>query len=378
MTFPTGLNVGETIAIQSPVHLSEVLTSASEKNHSVLPFGGGTCLSTGTPTDHEFIALDMTSISGIDNYVPTDMTASFRAGTSLREVREALAANGQELPIDLAGDDAGTIGGLVATGFSGPRRFGQGTLKDLIIGCEYVRGDGMIAKAGGMTVKNVSGFEISRLLHGSWGSLAVLTRINLKVLPKARVDRTFAWTDSTLESALDRQLRLLETFPGCIALQTRQVDGGFTTAIRFVGRESAMQAYQQEVVDAEGQPSAVVEDDSLWHPQSASETQPQVVANNPVIESRALATKFAELGGFDGMAISLPTGTVTARIDPATVSVADISNIATGLWMIDGGAADWKREGFVWGPDRADQTVAQSVKQQFDPAGILNRGRLFV
>ena len=378
MNFPTGLNVTETIAIESPRHLGDVLADASEKNQPVFPVGGGTCLGTGSTSEHGFVALDMTRLNGIDNYVPTDMTASFQAGTPLSDVRAALAANGQELPIDLSPGDGGTIGGLVATGYSGARRYGQGTLKDLIIGCEYVRGDGMLAKAGGMTVKNVSGFEISRLLHGSWGSLAVLTRVNLKVLPKARVDRTFAWIDADLQMALDRQLRLLESFPGCIALQTRAADGGFQTAIRFVGREPAVDAYQQELASAEGEPTASFEDDSLWLPESTEQNYPRLVASNPVSESRTLALALSEAQGIDGLSVSLPTGTVSARIDSGAVSLPEIGALATGLWMVEGGEPGWKQDGSVWGPAREDRSVAQSVKQQFDPAGILNRGRLFI
>src|SRR5699024_1400043 len=126
------------------------------------------------------------------SYEPADLTASFHAGTTLAEVNDILGEQGQELPLDMPQADRATIGGLVATGFYGPRRLGSGTLKDLLIGCAYVRGDGLVAKAGGMLVKNVSGFEISRLLHGSWGSLAGLTSINLKVVPKPKADFTFS------------------------------------------------------------------------------------------------------------------------------------------------------------------------------------------
>lgn len=375
MTFPQGLNVTETIAIETAEHLGEIL---AERDTPVLPIGGGTCLSTGLPTDHDFLAIDMSNIRGIDNYVPTDMTASFQAGTPLSEIRAVLAENGQELPIDLSPDDAGTIGGLVATGFSGPRRFGQGTLKDLIIGCEYVRGDGMLAKAGGMTVKNVSGFEISRLLHGSWGSLAVLTRINMKVLPKTRADRTLVWLDADLQQALDRQLRLLESYSGCISLQTKSVDDGYQTAIRFVGREPAVADYQQQVESSEGAPISFFEDSSWWNPTAATATSPQLVANNTVADTRSLALKLGETAGISDLSISLPTGTVNAVIDPAKTSVAPISEIAHGLWMIEGGDYIWKQGAAIWGEERPDRAVAASIKQQFDPAGILNRGRLFI
>lgn len=373
-----GLNIRGTVMVESPQHLADALLDANERDVPVMPVGGGTYLSTGTSTDHEFIALDLSGLTGIDTYVPTDMTASFQAGTSICEVRAALAENGQELPLDLAADDAGTIGGLVATGYSGARRLGQGTLKDLLIGCEYVRGDGLLAKAGGMTVKNVSGFEISRLLHGSWGSLAVLTRVNLKVLPRPRVDRTFVWHDADLATALDRQMRLFVAYPGCIALQTSTRGEHVDTAIRFTGRESAIADYEQQLATSEGTPDAIHDDASVWIAFAATGNAPHLVASNSVEHSRELALRLNETSGITEQTVSLPLGTVRAGISPEALSAADVAGIVTGLWMIEGGDSGWKAAATIWGTEWADRAVAVSIKQQFDPAGVLNRGRLFI
>ena len=124
------------------------------------------------------------------SWEPADLVLSVRAGTTFAEVQPELGEHGQEIPIDVAYPERATIGGLIATGFAGPRRLRSGSFRDLLIGCEYVRGDGLVANAGGMVVKNVSGFEIPRFLHGSWGALAVLTTVNLKVTPKPRHDGT--------------------------------------------------------------------------------------------------------------------------------------------------------------------------------------------
>ncbi|MCO5216881.1 MAG: FAD-binding oxidoreductase [Thermomicrobiales bacterium] len=371
-------NITDTVHIESPQHLSEVLHEASQQDQPVLPIGGGTCLSTGNRTDHGFLALDLTGLSGIDDYIPTDMTASFRAGTSLTEVRVALAENGQELPIDLAEDDGGTIGGLVATGFSGPRRLNQGTLKDLLIGCEYVRGDGLIAKAGGMTVKNVSGFEMSRLLHGSWGSLAVLTRVNLKVLPIARVDRTISWRDDSVSDGLGRQRTLLAALPMATSAQTVRDNAGVITSIRFVGRGGAVDDYLARAEAAVGAPVAESEGSQDW-------VVPQPSADTPVLictaEGSELESVADSLNGTEGVIevrISLGTTTLWASIDPQRLAIEPLTDLATGMWKIEGGSDTWKGDRSVWGSSREDFAVAQSVKNGFDPNNILNRGRLFV
>lgn len=373
-----GLNIENTVRVESADHLAEVLCDASESGTSVLPIGGGTCLSTGHAVDHEFLALDLTGLSDVMDYVPTDMTAGFLAGTPVSTVRETLAEYGQELPIDLAGDDAGTIGGLVSTGFSGPRRYGQGTLKDLLIGCEYVRGDGLMAKAGGMTVKNVSGFEISRMLHGSWGSLAVLTRVNLKVIPKPRADRTLLWGDADVESAVLRQERLLTQFSGALAMQTMQRTDGWVTAIRFTGRDSAVDDYERQAIQQEGEP---ISDDSpagIWTAAPCSADRPQVVVSSPVEDVHQIVSDLTATDAVSNMSISLGTGTIRAQLNPEVISASHLADISSNLWMIEGGDDSWKRDMSIWGPQRPDRAVMQSIKQQFDPANILNRDRLFI
>lgn len=373
-----GLNIAKTVSVESPEHLSEVIGEASTADMPVIPVGGGTCLDTGYPADHEYIAIDTSQMSGILDYTPTDMTAGFLAGTPMRLVIERLAENGQELPIDLAVDDEGTIGGLVATGFSGARRYGQGTLKDLLIGCEYVRGDGLIAKAGGMTVKNVSGFEISRMLHGSWGALAVLTRVNLKVVPKPRVDRTLTWHDRDVDSALGRQQRLLEQFPGAIAIQSRQHPDSWQTSIRFTGREPAVDDYQKRATDLEGAMTVLDANRELWSTDWSSGENPQIIVSVSADELDQVAKRLVDNGGVNGLSVSYGTGSIRARIEPEVFDTESLTALNANLWMIEGGSDAWKRKVSVWGPDRADHAVMKSIKQQFDPANILNRGRLFV
>lgn len=370
--------ISDNVAIETSEHLSEVVRQANENDTPVLPIGGGTCLSTGHPVEHPFISLDMRGLNGVMEYVPTDMTASFLSGTPVGEVRSVLAENGQELPIDLADDDAGTIGGLVATGFSGPRRYGQGTLKDLLIGCEYVRGDGLLAKAGGMTVKNVSGFEITRLLHGSWGSLAVLTRVNLKVIPKARVDQTLVWQDASLDETLARQQRLLAGYPAAIALQSVQHSDCWETSIRFAGRDVAIDAYIREVSDLVGVPDGIFTGSEIWSMPAATVDVPHLIVSGTQHQSLQTIQHLAQQEFAAEMSVSFGIGTVRVQINPELFLSGDVETLGSNLWMIEGGSDDWKAKLPVWGPERPDRFVMQSIKMQFDPGSILNRGRLFV
>jgi glycolate oxidase FAD binding subunit len=136
--------------------------------------------------------LDTRSHRGIVAYDPTELVITARAGTPLVELNAILDDANQMLPCEppLFGG-AGTLGGAVASGLSGPRRPWSGSMRDFVLGCRVITGDGDHLRFGGQVMKNVAGYDMSRLLAGSFGSLGVLTEISLKVLPKPRAQRSF-------------------------------------------------------------------------------------------------------------------------------------------------------------------------------------------
>jgi glycolate oxidase FAD binding subunit len=136
--------------------------------------------------------LDTRSHRGIVAYDPTELVITARAGTPLSELNAVLDDANQMLPCEPPlFDGAGTIGGAVASGLSGPRRPWAGSMRDFVLGCRVITGDGDHLRFGGQVMKNVAGYDMSRLLAGSFGSLGVLTEVSLKVLPKPRERRSF-------------------------------------------------------------------------------------------------------------------------------------------------------------------------------------------
>ncbi|MGO4321405.1 glycolate oxidase subunit GlcE [Pseudomonas sp. KB_12] len=131
--------------------------------------------------------LDTRVHRGIVHYDPTELVITARAGTPLRELLAALDAAGQRLPCEppAFGDDA-TVGGMVAAGLSGPRRPWAGSVRDFVLGTRLISGHGTLLRFGGEVMKNVAGYDLSRLLAGSFGCLGVITEVSLKVLPKPR------------------------------------------------------------------------------------------------------------------------------------------------------------------------------------------------
>ncbi|WP_322008717.1 glycolate oxidase subunit GlcE [Paraburkholderia sp. J12] len=132
-------------------------------------------------------SIDTRAHRGIVNYDPTELVVTVRAGTPVAELDEVLDAAGQMLPCEPAAfDGAATIGGVVATGLAGPRRPWAGSVRDFVLGCRVITGEGRHLRFGGEVMKNVAGYDVSRLMTGSYGCLGLLTEVSLKVLPKAR------------------------------------------------------------------------------------------------------------------------------------------------------------------------------------------------
>jgi glycolate oxidase FAD binding subunit len=149
----------------------------------VIPVGARTHSEVGDPVDRPPDALDVRAPAGIVDYEPADLTVRVRAGTSVRELDAALAEHGQECALDPR-DRAATVGGVLATGLTGPRRLRTGPLRDCVLEVKFLTADGALVRGGGPTVKNVTGFDLPRLLVGSLGTIGVLVEVILRCRPR--------------------------------------------------------------------------------------------------------------------------------------------------------------------------------------------------
>ena len=153
--------------------------------------GGNTKAFLGRARHRETIELDTRSHSGIVRYEPTELVITARAGTPLSQLTDALEAAGQMLPCEPPEfDGRATVGGAVASGLCGPRRPWSGAVRDYVLGCRLVTGEARHLRFGGEVMKNVAGYDMSRLSAGSYGCLGLLTEVSLKVLPKPRASRS--------------------------------------------------------------------------------------------------------------------------------------------------------------------------------------------
>lgn len=165
--------------------------AARERGAAVRIQGAGTWLQGGRPVE----TVDTLSVAddrGIVEYVPGDLTLTARAGTPLAEIAAATAANEQWLPLDPWGGDAGTLGATVSTATAGPYAHAMGLPRDVVLGVELVSGAGQVIRAGGRVVKNVAGFDLTRLVVGSWGTLGVITEVTVRLRARSEATRTVA------------------------------------------------------------------------------------------------------------------------------------------------------------------------------------------
>lgn len=177
---------------------------------TALEFGGGDTFQNQQSQDNNQPNEDLQSIDSLSleqftqliDYPSRDMTVTVQAGMTLAELQRTLAAEGQQLPIDVPYAAQATVGGVLACDVSGPRRFGYGTLRDYLIGVEAVDGQGRVFHAGGKVVKNVAGYDLCKLLIGSLGTLAVITEATFKVRP---LPAAGSWVHAAFEHATDAE-----------------------------------------------------------------------------------------------------------------------------------------------------------------------------
>lgn len=165
--------------------LTDAFRQAADESRTVDLRGAGTLLG-GRDAPPEAIAVPAGMVDDVVSYEPADLVIRVGAGMTVEALDEALAPHGQECPIDQVADGPSTLGGRIASGLGGPRAGGIGPVRDHLLGLTIVRGDGRSAHVGGSTVKNVSGFDLPRLLCGSWGTLAAIVDVTLKLRPRPR------------------------------------------------------------------------------------------------------------------------------------------------------------------------------------------------
>jgi glycolate oxidase FAD binding subunit len=375
----------------STAEVAALLRAAAAAGLAVVPRGAGTKLTWGRPPERADLVVDLSRMSAVQDHAAGDLIVDVQAGTPLTAVQDAVAGAGQQLALD---DPLGgaTVGGALATNLSGARRVRYGSARDLLIGVTLVRADGVIAKAGGRVVKNVAGYDLGKLVIGSFGTLGVITEavFRLHPLPAARRLVTTGFERPEEAQRLVQAVVHAQVVPTAVEVD-RPAEGPGTVAVLLEGIEAGVAgrvATTRQLLGAAAEESDVPGDWGAFPGAGADGDRPTLLkATFPLSGlARVLATARSaadeaglglHLRGSGGAGVLY--GAVPAGAQPTVVLTlverlrGECAVLGGALVVLDA-PAEVKAIVDTWGPVPA-LALMRRVKDQFDPERRLAPGR---
>jgi glycolate oxidase FAD binding subunit len=212
----------------------EIVKFAAAEKLAIIPIGAGTKFGMIPRPQRYDVALDMTALDRIAAYDPADLTLSVEPGVPLQRLAGVLAGHRQFLPLQVPFLNRATVGGAIASGIDSPLRQLYGTARDFVLGMEFVTGEGRVAKSGGRVVKNVSGFDLHKLMIGSFGTLGIITRINFRTFPMPATTHAFVAFFETVKGAAAMRQGVAQS-----ALRPLSLEILNPAAVRLLSNDSA-------------------------------------------------------------------------------------------------------------------------------------------
>ena len=424
-----GITPALSVSPASPEEIAAILRLANERDLVVAPSGEFTRQQVGGIPERIDVLLRTERLNQIRNYDPGDLTVSVGAGIRLADVQSALGEHQQWLPYDPPHQKTASIGGLLATAAFGPLKSGFGGLRDFCIGIQFVSGEGTIAKGGGRVVKNVAGYDLMKLMIGSYGSLAVITGANFKVFPRPRQTRTFVCSLSSLKDAIAFRNQVLRSplTPICVELvssraleylcdppvahdpdeyvPTKPVSAPSTEwqlVVRVSGSDNVLARCRKElgspvVRELEGDSESEFwswvsqfEFSVLDRHRNAMIVYAHSTIQNVEAVAQALERSALDYNFFPAMLGRVATGNLVLAFlplpvdPPAAMQYANCASAFRALLpagcsaMVTQCPKEAKAYFDVWGSTPTDIELMRGVKRALDPKKILNRGRFIV
>ena len=371
--------------------------------------GHGSKRAIGRPAQTD-LTLDLSTLTGVTLYEPEELVLSAKSGTPLAEIEALLAANGQQLAFEPM-DYAGIFGGVLAANVSGPRRIKSGAGRDHFLGFCAVSGRGETFKSGGRVVKNVTGYDLCKLIAGSWGTLAAMTEVTIKVLPRPETEQTLVVRGLEPARAIEAMTSAMGSscdvsgaahLPAGVAVRVEAGDiaADAVTALRLEGFSPSV-AERKRMLEALMQPfgelatleapasralwaavrdvapfaadrsnrSARQDEQPLWRISTAPSRGAELAA---MIASAAQAQMFYDwAGGLIWVALGACDDAGAALVQRAVAATGGHATLVRAPASVRA-AID------VFAPqDAAVAALTKRVKESFDPRGVLNPGRMW-
>ncbi|MGB8885654.1 MAG: FAD-binding oxidoreductase [Candidatus Korobacteraceae bacterium] len=405
-----GVAPGIAVAPASADEIAAVLRFANEHGLSVVPAGGFTRQQGGNLPPQVDVLLYTSRLTEVDHYDPGDLTVGIGAGCTVAQLSAMVGADGLLFAGDAALPERSTVGGLLATGMSGPLRQGYGGLRDYCIGIKFVTGDGRKAKGGGRVVKNVAGYDLMKLLIGSQGTLAIIVGASFKLFPAPRRTRTFVAEFATPAEAMDFRNLVLRSplSPIClelvspvagVLLPAGKASGAWSIYVRAAGSDPVLARYRAELGTAVSHEVEEQNERDLWRAlsdfsHSVAQQHPRSLLISlalPLSEVQPALTDLAKAGEANGLELAVigrvGVGHLLAGLWPASgaeVTLVSFINTVSALrnrLLRDASLAvlhcppEARHHVTAWGPTPTDLESMRAVKRALDAKDILNRGR---
>jgi len=371
--------------------VGRVLEWASREKLCVMVRGSGTKMDCGIPPRQIDILMSMTRLNAVVAHRHGDLTATIQAGAKLSDVNRALSQHGQWIPLDPPSADRATIGGVVATNDSGPRRHRYGAPRDLIIGVEFARADGRLAKGGGIVVKNVAGYDLPRLLTGSFGSLGVIITATFKLYPLTTASRTLVVEPSTAAELGHLAVKIsgshltptaleFATHPLRLIIRFESIEASVAQQSETASKLLAESGYEVRTFSGSAE-------EQFWqnHTRLADDDRgallkvsvlPTELAETLAVIERLAGKRGYVAAGRAGAGVFLLRITEEVQLQKRVIDgLRDALQIGRGSAVVTKCSPELRSHVDVWGPIGDGLSLMKAVKQQFDPAGILSPGR---
>lgn len=376
----------------TPEELRDQLADAGRANRSVEVFGANSKHLMGGPRAPASVQISTTHLNRIIQYEPRDLTVSVQAGMRFADLSRELARHGQMIPLDGPWSSEATVGGMIAANISGSRRRLYGTARDLVIGMQFATLDGKLVQSGGMVVKNVAGLDMAKLLIGSFGTLAAITSVNFKLTPVPPVARTLLFRFPDAKSAVEARNAALQGVLTPVAVDIlnprlcahlQLPETNFLLALQFAGNQEVIGRSTREAEKlGVARALAGAGEQEFWNAiQTMTPRHLETCKDGCVVRvSTTLADVGAVFASTEVPCHSHAASGVTRAWFPGPDEarlflLACVKNGWKSLVEYSGESA--KRGLTLWPEPGSDFAIMKRIKDMFDPAGLLNNGRLY-
>jgi len=372
-----GVPVGATLAPSDAAGVAAALARLGEAGCAAIPRGAGTQLGFGNPPERADCFLSLENLAEVDELDASEGVCHAGAGAPLALLRRRAEEAGWELPLDDAGR-GGTLGGAIASAALAPRAQGYGRPRDVLLGCEVAHADGSRTRCGGRVVKNVTGYDMAKLYTGSLGTLGVITGAWLRLRPAPEAVRVLQGVDLPDADAcrLGREAARRPTVRSCLLADE---EGGLRPTVELAGDAASVERDGAELAREGLRPVDAALRDAVAARRFAG--PPGALRLLVSFVPTGLEACLAALRSTDAELLALPgSGILCVRLagDRTEASFAVAARAARaggGRFVCELAPAAAKRGRDVFAAPPAEVALTRALKAQFDPRGVLNRGR---